>query len=142
MLRAQSILQAIFSAIIFCVLAPAQEFIHGTPTTTGGQTAAVQQGSAFTQGFLSGYERGFHAADLDFHVGRTDRKLDTFPDYRKATAGYRDGLGARTRYQQGYRQGFAQGYDDSFHSRHFSASVAQQAAQEVRSEKDEGGSTK
>lgn len=130
MLRPQVVLRTVLlPAITLCIFAPAQEFIHSRPAATDGHATPTQQGSPFTHGFIRGYEQGFHAADLDFHVGRTDRKLDTFPEYRKATSGYREGLGNRNSFQQGYRLGFAEGYDDSFHSRHFSARVAEQAAQ-------------
>ena len=128
MLRPQILQTVLLPAIALCIFVPAQEFTHGRPAPTGGQGTPAQQGSPFAQGFSRGYEQGFHAADLDFHVGRTDRKLDTFPEYRKATSGYREGLGDRNSFQQGYRLGFAEGYDDSFHSRHFSARVAEQAA--------------
>ena len=128
MLRPQAILKTVLlPTILLCTLAPAQDFIHSRAPVD--QMTPIQQGSAFDQGFIRGYEQGFHSADLDFHVGRMDRKLDTLPEYRKATSGYREEMGDRGSFQQGYRLGFGQGYDDSFHSRHFSPRVAEQAAQ-------------
>lgn len=134
MLRQVLLQTLLFSAMILGNLAPAQELSrqhnNSDPHTTSDPARALYQHSAFAHGFIHGYEQGFHDADLDFHVGRTDRNLDTFPEYRKASGGYRENLGDRNNFQRGYREGFAQGYGDSFHSRRFRAPMVARAAAE------------
>jgi len=134
--RLKVILQIVLlPATLLCILAPAQQ---RSQPPSGGQSlsavgerhtsvdpgSALYQRSIFAHGFIHGYEQGYHIADLDYHVGRTDRKLNDIREYRDASSGYHPSFGDRNTFRQGYRQGFIQGYDDSIHSRNFRAAMA------------------
>jgi len=122
-------------ATLLCILAPAQQRSHVRSADQPGSAvserhtsidpgSALYQRSTFAHGFIHGYEQGYHFADLDYHVGRTDRKLNDIREYRDASSGYRSSFGDQNIFRQGYRQGFSQGYDDSIHSRSFRAAMA------------------
>ena len=136
--RLKMILQSVLlPATLFCILAPAQQRYQprsadqsrsgsaaGERHTSVDPGSALYQRSTFAHGFIHGYEQGYHIADLDYHVGRTDRKLNDIREYRDAFSGYQSSFGDRNTFRQGYREGFSQGYDDSIHSRNFRAAMA------------------
>lgn len=139
-----SILPALlFALVTLCSLAPAQEITRQLANserhTTSDPGSALYQRSAFAHGFIHGYERGFHLADLDYHVARLDRRPEQTRAYRDA-AGYRTYFGDKKIFERGYREGFLLGYDDSIHCRHFRAETAASAV--AASLKDYAGSTK
>jgi hypothetical protein len=127
--RLKLLLEILLTALTLCALCAAQDLnkqlFTGERHTTSDPGSALYLRSAFAHGFIHGYEQGFHLADLDYHVGRTGRKLDDLHQYRDA-AGFRAVFGDKKTFQHGYREGFLQGYDDSIHSRHFRAEVAGQ----------------
>jgi len=134
--RLKTILQSLLLLATFlCILAPAQQRSQprsaGQPPSAAGERhisvdlgSALYQRSTFAHGFIHGYEQGYHVADLDYHVGRTDRKLNDIREYRDACSGYHASFGDKNSFRQGYREGFSQGYDDSIHSRNFRAAMA------------------
>jgi hypothetical protein len=114
-------------ALALCALAPAEDigkhFTPGERHTTSDPGSALYQRSAFAHGYIHGYELGFHFADLDYHVGRTDRKVEAVHEYRKVP-GFHSSFGDKGAFERGYREGFLRGYDDSIHSRTFRAEGA------------------
>ena len=119
----------LFPVLVLCALAPAQNLGKQPDAserhTTSDPGSDLYRRSAFAHGFIHGYEQGFHLADLDYHVGRTDRKLAELRAYREAP-GFRSSFGEKKTFQRGYREGFQQGYDDSIHSRRFRVEIAGQ----------------
>jgi hypothetical protein len=125
--RLKLLLGILFTALTLCALGVAQELskqiFDGERHTTSDPGSALYLRSAFAHGFIHGYEQGFHLADLDYHLGRTDRRLDDLHQYRNA-AGFHPSFGDKKIFQRGYHEGFLQGYDDSIHSRHFRVEIA------------------
>ncbi len=82
--------------------------------------------SAFLHGYMHGYEQGFHAADLDLHMGRSrdPEKLDDF----RHVAGYEGQFGDKGSFSTGYYQGFRVGYGDGISLRPFRALAEVRAA--------------
>src|SRR5581483_8709170 len=112
--RLKVILQSLLlPATFLCILAPAQQ--SNQPRSDGERHTSVDPGSAlyqrstFAHGFIHGYEQGFHIADLDYHVGRTDRKLKDIHEYRDASSGYHSSFGDKNIFRRGFREGFSQG---------------------------------
>ena len=82
---------------------------HLQPTSIG----ALFLDSAFAHGYRHGYDEGFHAADLDIHMGRPAHTM-TKRDLRQAGHEYNNSFGSRARFQQGYEAGLSDGYGDGF----------------------------
>ena len=130
MFRLNYLLQLLLvPALFLCAVAPAQDLNTKVSSserhTTSDPGSDLYRRCAFAHGFIHGYEQGFHLADLDYHVGRMDRKLAELRAYRDAP-GFRASFGEKKTFQRGYREGFQQGYDDSLHSRHFRVEIAGQ----------------
>jgi len=90
---------------------------HLQPTSVG----ALFLDSAFAHGYRHGYDQGFHAADIDIHMGRLAQAI-TKRDLRLSRREYNSSFGNRTHFEQGYQAGFFAGYDDAFAGRDYRAS--------------------
>ena len=97
--------------------------LHLQPTSVG----ALFLDSAFAHGYRHGYDQGFHAADLDIHMGRLAQQT-TKRDSRQATREFNNSFGNKTRFEQGYRAGLSAGYNDGFSGREYQASERAQLA--------------
>src|SRR5689334_13836288 len=75
------------------------------------------QAHAFQHGQFHGYEDGFEAGDVDFHLQRPEPDFKKVKEYRAATRGYEDG--DKEQYRTGYQDGFIIGYGDAQAGRPF-----------------------
>jgi hypothetical protein len=70
------------------------------------------QNSPFQHGAFHGYEDGFQAGDIDFHLQRPEPEdFKKVKEYRVATRGYEDG--DKDEYRTGYQDGYILGYKDA-----------------------------
>ena len=88
------------------------------------------QAHAFQHGQFHGYEDGFEAGDVDFHLQRPEPDFKKVKEYRSATRGYEDG--DKEQYRTGYQDGFLIGYGDAQAGRPFAGFERLQAAAEDR----------
>lgn len=72
--------------------------------------------SAFAHGHRHGYEDGFHQADEDLHMGRTQSQIKLTPVKPR---GFSDSFGSHGSFNRGYMMGYLQGYRDSAADREF-----------------------
>jgi hypothetical protein len=66
----------------------------------------------FQHGSFHGYEDGFEAGDVDFHLQRPEPDFKKVKEYRVATRGYPD-VGDKDQYRTGYQNGYIFGYRDA-----------------------------
>jgi hypothetical protein len=66
----------------------------------------------FQHGSFHGYEDGFQAGDVDFHLQRPEPDFKKVKEYRAATRGYGD-IGDKDQYRTGYQHGYILGYHDA-----------------------------
>lgn len=89
--------------------------------------------SAFAHGYIHGYEEGFHAANLDWHMGRTRPDLTKQLHVSKNTkrqCGYAPEYGDHKNFMKGFEQGYAEAYNDVFSDQSFRAIAEARAAAE------------
>ncbi len=80
----------------------------------------------YQHGVLHGYEDGYQAGDIDFHLQRPEPEFTKVKEYRSASRGYMDG--GKDEFRSGYRNGYQLGYEDSREGRPFVAFERLQAA--------------
>ena len=88
--------------------------------------APLYQRSSFAHGYRHGYEEGFHAADIDYHMGRDPQLLSCSEKRVSGTVspkvkGYDRHFGDKINFYSGYEHGYIAGYTDSFNGRKFRA---------------------
>jgi hypothetical protein len=88
------------------------------------------QSAPYQHGAFHGYEDGFQAGDIDFHLQRPEPDFKKVKEYRAASRGYEDG--DKDQYRTGYQNGFIVGYHDAQAGRAFAALDRLQAAAENR----------
>ena len=84
----------------------------------------------FQHGSLHGYEDGYQAGDIDFHLQRPTPDFNKVKEYRAATRGYVDG--DKEEFRTGYQDGYQLGYQDALAGRPFLGIKYLQAAAEHR----------
>jgi hypothetical protein len=77
--------------------------------------------STFANGYIHGYEDGFHDSNLEYQLGYGPRELKLFKEYRKGDHGYSKSFGNKKSYATGYRNGFGEGYQDGIRGASFRA---------------------
>jgi hypothetical protein len=82
---------------------------HLQPTPAG----SLYADSAFAHGYRHGYEEGFHAADLDIHMGREPALNLSRSESKQAVHQYRSFFGSKQLFEQGFDAGFHSGYSDA-----------------------------
>lgn len=87
---------------------------------SSGESQALFRKSTYAHGYMHGYEDGFHNADIDIHMGRTERQVSQIDDFKSCT-GYEKAFGDKRFYRDGYQQGFREGYADGISGRDFRA---------------------
>lgn len=108
---------AVTAATLLLAAFPAQA---GSRSHAADPFAALARGSAFLQGYLHGYETGFHDGDLDYQLGRAPN-----PErYHHDGDGYQHAFGDRDTYRHGFRQGFRVAYADAVGGRSFRAAAS------------------
>ncbi len=88
---------------------------------TSDSARPLYEKSAYAHGYIHGYEEGFHAADMDIHMGRGERPLTVLKEYRNSDGGYHQEFGDKGFFRLGYKQGFREGYSDSISGGQFRA---------------------
>jgi hypothetical protein len=82
----------------------------------------------YQHGSLHGYEDGYQAGDIDFHLQRPEPDFKKVKEFRSASRGYVDGN--KDEYRAGYQDGYLLGYQDSHAGREFVAIERLRAAAE------------
>jgi hypothetical protein len=86
----------------------------------------------FQHGSFHGYEDGFEAGDVDFHLQRPEPDFKKVKEYRSATRGYVD-IGDKDQYRTGYQNGYIIGYHDGQAGKRFAGFEKLEAAATNRS---------
>ena len=86
--------------------------------------------SPYQHGSLHGYEDGYQAGDIDFHLQRPQPEFKKVKEFRSATRGYVDG--DKDEFRAGYQDGYQVGYQDALAGRPFAAVDRLQAAAEQK----------
>ena len=84
------------------------------------------EANPFQHGSFHGYEDGFQAGDIDFHLQRPEPDFKKVKQYRAATRGYEDG--DKDQYRTGYQNGYILGYHDALAGKPFTAFERLEAA--------------
>jgi len=84
--------------------------------------------SPYQHGALHGYEDGYQAGDVDFHLQRPQPEFKRIKEFRTATRGYAEG--DKEEYRAGYQDGYLSGYRDAQAGRPFAAVERLEAAAE------------
>jgi hypothetical protein len=69
------------------------------------------EANPYQHGQYHGYEDGFQAGDVDFHLQRPEPDFKKVKEYRAASRGYEDG--DKDQYRTGYQNGYILGYHDA-----------------------------
>jgi hypothetical protein len=93
-------------------------------------TGALLADSAFAHGYRHGYDEGFHAGDLDIHMGRSDRVSAGLKESRPAARDYNNAFGSKQMFDEGYQAGFRGGYSDAMAGFEYRASKRTREAAE------------
>jgi hypothetical protein len=88
------------------------------------------QSNPLQHGAFHGYEDGFQAGDVDYHLQRPEPDFKKVKEYRAATRGYEEGN--KDEYRTGYQNGYIAGYRDAVSGNAFAALDRLEAAAESR----------
>jgi hypothetical protein len=121
------------SVVLFVVLATAFSYSQKNPGTedafiTDPALRAYLDKTPFQHGSLHGYEDGYQAGDIDFHLQRPEPDFIKVKEFRSATRGYVDG--DKEEFRAGYQDGYQLGYADAHAGHPFAAIDRLQAAAE------------
>jgi hypothetical protein len=119
--------------VLFVVLATALAYSQKTSGIedafiTDPALRAYLDKTPYQHGSLHGYEDGYQAGDIDFHLQRPEPDFKKVKEFRSATRGYVDG--DKDEYRSGYQQGYQLGYQDAVAGHPFVAIDRLEAAAE------------
>ena len=119
--------------VLFMVLATAFSYSQKNSITEDGfitdpALRSYLDKTPYQHGSLHGYEDGYQAGDIDFHLQRPEPDFQKVKGFRSATRGYVDG--DKEEFRAGYRDGYQLGYQDAHTGRSFTAIDRLQAAAE------------
>lgn len=121
------------SVVLFMVLTTGLAYSQKISTTedafiTDPALRTYLDKTPYQHGSLHGYEDGYQAGDVDFHLQRPEPDFKKVKEFRTATRGYVDG--DKEEYRTGYQEGYQLGYQDAQAGRPFAAVDRLQAAAE------------
>ena len=121
------------SVVLFVVLATAFSYSQKNRVTedtfiTDPALRSYLDKTPYQHGSLHGYEDGYQAGDIDFHLQRPEPDFKKVKEFRSAIRGYVDG--DKEEFRAGYQDGYQLGYQDAQAGHTFAAIDRLQAAAE------------
>ena len=121
------------SFVLFVILATTFSYSQKNSSTedafiTDPDLRSYLDQTPYQHGSLHGYEDGYQAGDIDFHLQRPEPDFKKVKEFRAATRGYVDG--DKEEFRTGYQDGYLLGYQDAHAGHSFAAIDRLQAAAE------------